>query len=154
MTPEKSKAVMLCPLYSANPKTKQESIYIWLIFPWPVSPDPRKYVVLPLHKLLCHFPRHHHHTLVCISYYLHESRKKKSEFNHVRYQLFKARERGGEGGNCFHIRTLKFRSIISEIGIKCDRFLNKLKETLHIYFLPIAELSVIEFLYSTAACAV
>lgn len=80
--PEKSKRVMLCPLYSANPKTRQESIYIWLIFPWPVSSDPRKYVVVPLHKLLCHFPSHHHHTVVYISFYLYESRNK-SEFNYV-----------------------------------------------------------------------
>lgn len=34
------------------------------------------------------------------------------------------------------------------------QILNKLKETLHIHFLPIAELPVLEFLYSTAACAV
>ena len=61
---------MPCPLCSANPKNRQELfIYIWLIFPWPVSPDPRKWVVVPLHKLL-HFSSHHHHLGLSLSFYM------------------------------------------------------------------------------------
>lgn len=59
------------PLCSANPKTRQELlIYIWLIFPWPVSPDPRKQVAVPLHKLLHHFSSHHRHLGLSLSVYM------------------------------------------------------------------------------------
>lgn len=85
-TLEKSKkeTVIPCPVCSANPKTRQDLMYIWLIFPWPVSPEPS-------HKIFCHFPGHHHHLALSLSVYM------KAEMwvlLCLKYQLFKGERRG------------------------------------------------------------
>lgn len=114
------------PLCSANPKTRQVvDLYLadlsWASFSrsTEIGGGASTEVSLPFLQP-SPSPR-------SISFYLYEGRNK-SEFSYVLGVGILGQGREERRVETFHIRTLKCRSIISEIDIKCDKFLTSLRK--------------------------